>query len=41
METMGAIVVDVQGDFTTWKKGALAVEGTDAASKNSGKPPRR
>ena len=31
METMGAIVVDVQGDFTTWKKGALAVEGTDAA----------
>jgi nicotinamidase/pyrazinamidase len=31
MKTMGVIVVDVQGDFTTWKKGALAVEGTDAA----------
>jgi len=23
------IVVDIQGDFTTWKKGSLAVEGTD------------
>ncbi|MBI5581240.1 MAG: isochorismatase family protein [Deltaproteobacteria bacterium] len=31
MKIMGVIVVDVQGDFTTWKKGALAVEGTDAA----------
>jgi len=31
MKTMGVIVVDVQGDFTTWRKGALAVEGTDAA----------
>lgn len=31
MTTMGLIVVDVQGDFTTWKKGALAVTGTDAA----------
>jgi nicotinamidase/pyrazinamidase len=31
MKTRGVIVVDVQGDFTTWKKGALAVEGTDAA----------
>jgi nicotinamidase/pyrazinamidase len=31
MKTMGVIVVDVQGDFTTWKNGALAVEGTDAA----------
>jgi nicotinamidase/pyrazinamidase len=31
MKTMGAIMVDIQGDFTTWKKGALAVEGTDAA----------
>jgi nicotinamidase/pyrazinamidase len=31
MNAMGVIVVDVQGDFTTWKKGALAVEGTDAA----------
>jgi nicotinamidase/pyrazinamidase len=31
MTTMGGIVVDVQGDFTTWKKGALAVAGTDAA----------
>jgi nicotinamidase/pyrazinamidase len=31
MKPIGVIVVDVQGDFTTWKKGALAVEGTDAA----------
>jgi nicotinamidase/pyrazinamidase len=31
MKTMGVIVVDVQGDFTIWKKGALAVKGTDAA----------
>jgi nicotinamidase/pyrazinamidase len=31
MKTMAVIVVDLQGDFTTWKKGALAVEGTDAA----------
>lgn len=23
------IVVDIQGDFTTWKNGSLAVEGTD------------
>lgn len=28
---MGVIVVDVQGDFTTWKKGSLAVNGTDKA----------
>jgi nicotinamidase/pyrazinamidase len=28
---MGVIVVDVQGDFTTWKQGSLAVEGTDEA----------
>jgi len=27
----GVIVVDVQGDFTTWKKGSLAVDGTDSA----------
>ncbi len=27
----GVIVVDIQGDFTIWKKGALAVEGTDEA----------
>ncbi|MCX8021763.1 MAG: isochorismatase family protein [Syntrophorhabdaceae bacterium] len=27
----GVIVVDIQGDFTTWKRGALAVEGTDGA----------
>jgi nicotinamidase/pyrazinamidase len=27
----GVIVVDVQGDFTTWKKGSLAVKGTDQA----------
>ncbi|WP_084218930.1 isochorismatase family protein [Syntrophorhabdus aromaticivorans] len=30
-EKIGVIVVDVQGDFTTWKKGALAVPGTDQA----------
>lgn len=28
---IGAIVVDVQGDFTTWKEGSLAVPGTDEA----------
>jgi nicotinamidase/pyrazinamidase len=28
---IGVIVVDVQGDFTTWKKGSLAVNGTDKA----------
>jgi len=27
----GVIVVDVQGDFTTWKEGSLAVAGTDKA----------
>jgi nicotinamidase/pyrazinamidase len=27
----GVIVVDVQGDFTTWKNGSLAVDGTDRA----------
>lgn len=27
----GVIVVDVQGDFTTWKKGSLAVPETDEA----------
>lgn len=25
----GVIVVDMQGDFTTWKKGSLAVNGSD------------
>ncbi|MFO8088800.1 MAG: bifunctional nicotinamidase/pyrazinamidase [Desulfatiglandaceae bacterium] len=30
-EKIGVIVVDVQGDFTTWKKGSLAVKGTDEA----------
>ncbi|MDH7499646.1 MAG: bifunctional nicotinamidase/pyrazinamidase [candidate division NC10 bacterium] len=25
----GVIVVDIQGDFTTWKQGSLAVPGTD------------
>lgn len=30
-EKTGVIVVDVQGDFTTWKKGSLAVSGTDKA----------
>jgi nicotinamidase/pyrazinamidase len=28
---IGVIVVDLHGDFTTWQKGALAVEGTDEA----------
>jgi nicotinamidase/pyrazinamidase len=28
---IGVIVADVQGDFTTWKKGSLAVNGTDEA----------
>jgi len=28
---IGVIVVDVQGDFTKWKNGSLAVEGTDEA----------
>jgi nicotinamidase/pyrazinamidase len=28
---MGVIVVDLQGDFTTYKNGSLAVEGTDEA----------
>ncbi len=28
---IGVIVVDVQGDFTTWKEGSLAVAGTDQA----------
>lgn len=28
---IGAIVVDIQGDFTEWKKGSLAVPGTDRA----------
>jgi nicotinamidase/pyrazinamidase len=30
-EKIGVIVVDMQGDFTTWKNGSLAVEGTDQA----------
>jgi nicotinamidase/pyrazinamidase len=29
MAAKAVIVVDVQGDFTTWKNGALAVPGTD------------
>jgi nicotinamidase/pyrazinamidase len=29
-----AIVVDMQGDFSTWKKGSLAVNGTDEAFFN-------
>jgi len=28
---IGIIIVDVQGDFTKWKNGSLAVEGTDEA----------
>ena len=30
-EKTAVIVVDVQGDFTTWKNGSLAVPGTDQA----------
>ena len=30
-EKIGVIVVDVQGDFTKYKSGSLAVEGTDEA----------
>jgi nicotinamidase/pyrazinamidase len=30
-EKTGVIVVDMQGDFTTWKKGTLAVNGADEA----------
>jgi len=30
-QKVGVIVVDLQGDFTTLKKGSLAVEGTDQA----------
>jgi nicotinamidase/pyrazinamidase len=30
-EKIGVVVVDVQGDFTKFKKGSLAVEGTDEA----------
>ncbi len=31
VEKIGVIVVDVQGDFTKFKNGSLAVEGTDEA----------
>jgi nicotinamidase/pyrazinamidase len=30
-QKIGVIVVDLQGDFTTYKNGSLAVEGTDEA----------
>ena len=30
-EKIGVIVVDMEGDFTTWKNGSLAVVGTDQA----------
>lgn len=30
-ESVGVIVVDVQGDFTTWKHGTLAIPGTNQA----------
>jgi nicotinamidase/pyrazinamidase len=30
-EKTGVIVVDMQGDFTTWKQGSLAVNGADEA----------
>jgi nicotinamidase/pyrazinamidase len=31
MKDVGIIVVDVQGDFTVWMNGSLAVDGTDKA----------
>lgn len=31
---IAVIVVDLQGDFTTWKKGSLAVDGADEAFVN-------
>ena len=31
MKNVGVIVVDVQADFTIWKNGSLAVNGTDKA----------
>ena len=33
-QKIGVIVVDLQGDFTTYKNGSLAVEGTDEAFVN-------
>ena len=33
-QKIGVIVVDLQGDFTTYKNGSLAVEGTDKAFVN-------
>ena len=33
-QKVGVIVVDLQGDFTTYKNGSLAVEGTDEAFVN-------
>ncbi|OPY77841.1 MAG: nicotinamidase/pyrazinamidase [Syntrophorhabdus sp. PtaU1.Bin153] len=30
-EKIGVVVTDIQGDFTTWKKGTLAAPGTDEA----------
>jgi len=33
-QKIGVIVVDLQGDFTTYKHGSLAVEGTDEAFVN-------
>ena len=33
-QTTGVIVVDMQGDFTTYKNGSLAVAGTDEAFVN-------
>lgn len=33
-QKVGVIVVDLQGDFTTYKNGSLAVEGTDEAYVN-------
>ena len=34
MANKGVIVVDVQGDFTEWKEGSLAVPGTDSTYVN-------
>jgi len=41
-EKTAVIVVDIQGDFTTWKNGSLAVPGTDEAyNKRAGEVTRR
>lgn len=33
----GAIVIDMQGDFTKWKQGSLAVPGSDEGDRHAGR----